>query len=217
MMKSPYTFYYSAPAAAEKKQPAIFLLHGLGSNEKDLVQLVESFKTSCHIFSLQGPIEHKPGYAFYTFQEEEGKPERAIFDKVVKYTEAFILEAIEEYDLDPQQIYVVGFNQGAVVAQSLAMVMGEAIRGTAVLSGFMPEFVALEYSKKAMDNSKIFISHGTYYYVYPYKWAEQSAEFFKEYGTTVIFKSYEDGHGVTPQNVQDLIAFLAEDLPIMTN
>lgn len=213
-MKSPYTYYYSAPATTDKKQPAIFLLHGLGSNEKDLVQLVESFKTNCHIFSLQGPITHNPGYAFYTFPEEEGKPERAVFDKVLKYTEAFILEAIEEYNLDKEQIYIVGFNQGAVVAQTLAMVMGEAIRGTAVLSGFMPEFAALEYSKKSMENSKIFISHGTYDYVYPYKWAEQSVEFFNDYGTTVTFKSYEDGHGVTPENLQDLIAFLAEDLPI---
>ena len=97
------------------------------------------------------------------------------------------------------------------------MVMGEAIRGTAVLSGFLPEFVALEYSKKAMDTSKIFISHGTYDYVYPYKWAEQSVAFFNDYGTTVTFKSYADGHGVTPQNLQDLIAFLAEDLPKNVN
>ena len=120
-MKSPYTYHYSAPSITEVQQPAIFLLHVLGSNEQDLVQLVDSFKTSCHIFSLQGPIEHKPGYAFYTFAEEEGKPERAIFDKVVKFTEEFILEAIEEYNLDPKQIYVVGFNQGAVVAQTLAV------------------------------------------------------------------------------------------------
>lgn len=216
-MKSPYTYYYSAPAVTDTKQPAIFLLHGLGSNEKDLVQLVDSFKSSCHIFGLQGPIEHKPGYAFYTFNEEEGKPERTVFDKVIQFTEAFIEEAIEEYNLDPKQIYIVGFNQGAVVAQSLAMVMGEAIRGTAALSGFIPEFVALEYSKKAMDHSKIFISHGTYDYVYPYKWAEQSVAFFNDYGTNVTFKSYEDGHGVTPQNLQDLIAFLAEDLPTNVN
>lgn len=215
-MKSPYTYYYSTPASTEGKQPAIFLLHGLGSTEKDLLQLVDSFQTQCHIFGLQGPIEHKPGYAFYTFREED-KPERAIFDKVITFTEAFIKEAIVEYNLDPTQIYIVGFNQGAVVAQTLAMVMGEAIRGTAALSGFMPEFVALEYSKKAMDNSKIFISHGTYDYVYPYKWAEQSAAFFTDYGTNVTFKLYEDGHGVTPENLQDLLSFLAEDLPKTIN
>lgn len=216
-MKSPYIFHHSAPVVAEEKQPAIFLLHGLGSNEKDLLQLVDSFKTQCHIFSLQGPIAHRPGYAFYTFPEEEGKPERAVFDKVVKFTEEFIVEAIAEYNLDAQQIYVVGFNQGAAVAQTLAMVMGEGIRGTAVLSGYLPEFVALEYSKKTMDHSKIFISHGEYDYVYPLIWAQQSAAFFEDYGTAVTFKTYPDGHGVTAENLQDLTAFLAEDLPKTIN
>lgn len=215
-MKSPYIFHHTAPVATDSKQPAIFLLHGLGSNEKDLLQLVGDFTTQCHIFSLQGPIEHKPGYAFYTF-EEEGKPERAVFDKVVKFTEAFILEAIEEYNLDAEKIYVVGFNQGAVIAQTLAMVMGNAIRGTVALSGYLPEFVALEYSKKAMDNAKIFISHGEYDYVYPYVWAEHSVAFFNDYGTNVTFKKYEDGHGVNPQNLKDLTAFLAEDLITIMN
>ena len=200
----------------EDKQPAIFLLHGLGSDEKDLLQLVDSFSTECHIFSLQGPIQHRPGYAFYTF-EEEGKPERAIFDKVLKGVEAFIFEAIQEFNLDEKQIYVVGFNQGAAVAASLAMVMGNAIRGTAILSGYLPEFAALEYSKKTMDQSKIFISHGEYDYDFPFEWAKHAVQFFNDYGTHVTFKSYPVGHGVSQQNIQDLLAFIAEDLPTTLN
>lgn len=216
-MKSPYIYLHKAPNNDGEKKPAIFLLHGLGSDEKDLVQLVDSFSSHCHIFSLQGPIKHRPGYAFYTFAEEEGKPDRAIFDKVVKVTESFILEAVEEYNLDPKQLYVVGFNQGAAVAQSLAMIMGNTLRGTAALSGYLPEFVALEYSKKTMNESKIFISHGEYDYDFPFAWAEHAAQFFNEYGTKVLFKSYPVGHGVNEQNVQDLIAFLAEDLPTTLN
>ncbi|MEK4229987.1 alpha/beta hydrolase [Solibacillus sp. FSL H8-0538] len=215
-MNSPYIFQRTAPQVTGEKQPAIFLLHGLASNEQDLVQLVGDFKAQCHIFSLQGPIQHKPGYAFYTF-EEEGKPQRDVFDKVVKFTEAFILEAIHEFNLDAEKIYVVGFNQGAVIAQTLALIMGNAIRGTAALSGYIPEFVATEYSKKSMDNSKIFISHGEYDYVYPFAWGEASATFFADYGTDVTFKTYADGHGVTPENLRDLVAFIAQDLVTTLN
>lgn len=210
-MNSPYTFKHTAPQPNGEKQPAIFLLHGLASNENDLLQLVGDFKEQCHIFSLQGPIKHKPGFAFYTF-EEEGIPQRDVFDKVVKFTEAFILEAIAEYNLDIEKIYVIGFNQGAVVAQTLALVMGNAIRGTAVLSGYLPEFVAVEYNKLPMNNSKIFISHGEYDFVYPFVWGQRSAKFFEDYGADVTFKTYADGHGVTPENLQDLVAFIAQDL-----
>ncbi|WP_332646827.1 alpha/beta hydrolase [Lysinibacillus sp. 54212] len=209
-MQSPYTFVHTAPLPSNGKQPAIFLLHGLGSNEQDLLQLVEDFKSQCHIFSLQGPIAHSPGYAFYTF-EEEGRPTREVFDKVIQYTQAFIFEAIQEYDLDMEKIYIVGFNQGAVLAQTLALVMGSAIRGTAALSGYIPEFVAVEYNKLPMDKSKILISHGEYDYVYPLQWGKGSAAFFTDYGAEVTFKTFEDGHGVTPEVKQALIAFIAED------
>jgi phospholipase/carboxylesterase len=215
-MKSPYVYLHKAPQNDGEKKPAIFLLHGLGSDEKDLLQLVDLFSSQCHIFSLQGPIKNPPGYAFYTF-EEEGKPHRAIFDKVLKGTESFILEAVEEYNLDPKQLYVVGFNQGAAIAQSLAMVMGNTLRGTAALSGYLPEFAALEYSKKTMDQSKIFISHGEYDYDFPFAWAEHAVRFFNDYGTKVTFKSYPVGHGVSEQNLQDLITFLAEDLNTALN
>lgn len=210
-MNSPYTFHHTAPQATGGQQPAIFLLHGLGSNEKDLLQLVGDFKEQCHIFSLQGPIAHKPGYAFYTF-EEEGKPQRDVFDKVVKYTEAFILEAIETFNLDPMKVYVMGFNQGAVVAQTLAVVMGNAIRGTIALSGFIPQFIATDYNKSAMNHVKIFISHGEYDYDYPLVWGQGSAAFFEDHGADVTFKTYPDGHGVNAENLQDVIAFIAADL-----
>jgi len=210
-MQSPYTFVHKAPNVTDEKQPAIFLLHGLGSNEHDLLQLVNEFEGSCHIFSLQGPIKHNPGYAFYTF-EEEGFPTREVFDKVIKFTQAFIFEAIQEFNLDMEKIYIVGFNQGAVVAQTLALVMGSAIRGTVALSGYIPEFVTVEYNKLPMDKSKVFISHGEYDYVYPFVWGENSATFFKDYGADVTFKTYPDGHGVTPENLQDLVAFIASDL-----
>lgn len=209
-MKSPYIFTHSAPEGTGKK-PAIFLLHGLGSNEQDLIQLVNDLKNQYHIFSLRGPITHSPGYAFYTF-EEEGKPDRTIFDQVVQVTRLFIEEAIEEFHLDADKIYVVGFNQGAVLAQTLTVVMGNAIRGTAALSGFIPEFVALEYNKKQMDQTKIFISHGEYDYVYPIQWGKGSAAFFTDFGANVTFKTYPDGHGVTPDNLQDLVNFIAQDL-----
>lgn len=211
-MKSPYQFIHLAPKVQGEKQPAIFLLHGLGSDEKDLLQLVEGFQQNSHIFSLQGPVKHSPGYAFYTF-EEEGKPERHIFDKVVQFTQNFIVEAIQEYDIALDQIYLVGFNQGAAIAQAVAVTLGNMVRGTVALSGFLPEFVELEYKKAEMNHSSIFISHGEYDYVYPMAWGQNSARFFEEFGANVTFYQFADGHGVTTDVLQAFTAFLNALMP----
>lgn len=212
-MNSPYTFKHLSPSnqLENRQNPAIFLLHGLGSDENDLFQLVDSVKDIFHIFSLRGPITHSPGYAFYTF-EEEGKPVKEVFDKMLYYTQQFIFEAIEEFDIDPNNVYVVGFNQGAVVAQTLLLTMGQTIKGAAALSGFLPEFVMNQYELQNVSQSKIFISHGEFDFDFPVKWSEISKMFFQEVGANVIYKTYPVGHGVSEENIKDLINFLLEDV-----
>lgn len=210
-MKSPYTFKHISPSITNEKMPAIFLFHGLGSDENDLLQLVDSIKDSFHIFSLRGPITNPPGYAFYTF-EEEGKPSQEVFDKVVFFSKQFILEAIENYPIDSEQIYIVGFNQGAVISQSLLVAMGNTIKGMAALSGYLPAFVMNEYRKSPMESSKVFISHGEYDYDFPIEWSKVSEDFFATNGAKVTYKTYPVGHGVSEENKNDLINFLLEDV-----
>ena len=209
LVKSPFTFTHTAPTAESGKQPAIFLLHGMGSNEEDLPQLVQDFKDSHHIFSLRGPIEFDPGYAFFTI-EEAGKPIRIVFDEVLTYIQSFIHEAIAEFGLDEERVYVLGFSQGAVLAQSLALTMGSVIRGVVALSGYVPDFVKMDYAKQPVAHLNAFISHGEYDYIIPPHWGRESKEYFELLGANVTFKSYNDGHGVTPENHQDLVAFLRQ-------
>ncbi|WP_342532973.1 esterase [Lysinibacillus sp. FSL K6-0057] len=212
-MNTPFTFNHTQPTNMDttKKYPAIFLLHGMGSHEDDLPTLVQDFQEQCHIFSLRGPITQKPGYAFFTIQEV-GQPDRAIFDKVLVALQRFLLEAIDEYQIDPHKVFVLGFSQGAVLAQSLAFVMGNLVTGIVALSGYTPKFVTEEYAIRSVEHLQAFISHGDYDYVIPSQWGMESKEIFEQFGATVTFKQYPDGHGVTPDNLRDLVAFLAQQL-----
>ncbi|MER2008441.1 MAG: dienelactone hydrolase family protein [Psychrobacillus sp.] len=208
-MKSPFTYKYIAPTTKGNDQPSLFLFHGMGSNEEDLLQLVKEFEGSHHIFSLRGPIVFNPGYAFFTI-EEEGRPERQVFDKVVTYLHQFIAEAVQEYSLDQSKISLVGFSQGAVLAQTIALTMGDVIKGVAALSGYLPDFVKEEYRKHPVDHLTMFISHGEYDYVIPSHWGLESKNYFEELGANVTYKTYEDGHGVVPENQLDLVNFLKQ-------
>ncbi|ARK25033.1 esterase [Sporosarcina sp. P37] len=206
-MQSPFTFTHTAPAAADGKQPALFLLHGMGSHEGDLPQLVSDFKETHHIFSLRGPVVHPPGYAFFTI-EEEGKPDRQVFDKILVYIQSFIREAIQEYNLDSERLTVIGFSQGAVLAQALGLTLIPALQGVVALSGYVPEFVKSDYAKQSVEKQQVFISHGDYDYIVPSQWGAESKDYFESLGANVTFKTYTDGHGVTPENQQDLVEFL---------
>ncbi|NME06498.1 dienelactone hydrolase family protein [Psychrobacillus sp. BL-248-WT-3] len=208
-MKSPFTYKYIAPTTNGNDQPSLFLFHGMGSNEEDLLQLVKELEGSHHIFSLRGPIVFNPGYAFFTI-EEEGRPERQVFDKVLTYLHQFIAEAVQEYSLDQSKISLVGFSQGAVLAQTIALTMGDVIKGVAALSGYLPDFVKEEYRKHPVDHLTMFISHGEYDYVIPSHWGLESKNYFEELGANVTYKTYEDGHGVVPENQLDLVNFIKQ-------
>ena len=206
-MKSPFTFKHTAPNNADEKQPALFLLHGMGSNEEDLPQLVKDFENTHHIFSLRGPIVREPGYSFFEI-EEVGKPIREIFDKIVLHIQSFIREAIIEYNLNPNDITILGFSQGAILSQTVALTMGDEISKVVALSGYIPEFVKTEYSKRSVDHLSIFISHGDFDYVIPSQWGIESKNYFETLNAKVTFKTYNEGHGVTPDNHRDLIGFI---------
>lgn len=208
-MKSPFTFDYTGPKNQEngKLYPAIFLMHGMGSDEKDLPTLLAEIKDECHIFSLRGPIEQNQGYAFFT-DEEFGKPVRLIFDKIVLHIKAFVDEAIQEYAIDANKVFLMGFSQGAVLTQTLALAIGgERLAGTVVLSGYLPQHVKEEYGKHSVKGLPMLITHGSMDYVLPFQWGEESRDFFTEYNADVQFMPFEDGHGVTPAVQQEIIQF----------
>lgn len=210
-MKTNFVFEHSTPEESAKKKPAIFLFHGYGSDERDLLSLVEDFKETHHIFSLRGPITVFPGYAFWNF-EENGQPVSAEFDEVLKSAQVFINEAIQEYNLDTKNIVLFGFSQGTMLAQSLALIMGESISKVVALSGYVPDFVKEDrYTKKSVKHLKIFISHGIDDMVVPYQWGEESSEYLKSLRAKVTFKSYVSGHFVTPENGKDLVEFIKEE------
>lgn len=208
-MKSPFTFEHSAPNNVErgKLYPAVFLFHGMGSNEQDLPQLLAELKDDCHIFSLRGPVVQPPGYAFFT-EEEFGKPNKVIFDKIVVHIRNFIEEVVAEYPVDATKLFAMGFSQGGVLAQTTALVLGtEKLAGAVVLSGYLPEHVRDEYYKHDVKDMPVLVTHGTMDYVLPFQWGEATRDFFNEQGADVTFVSFEDGHGVTPAIQQEVIRF----------
>ncbi|WP_010300369.1 alpha/beta hydrolase [Kurthia senegalensis] len=208
-MKSPFTFEHSAPNNIEKGKlyPAVFLMHGMGSNEQDLPPLLNELKDQCHIFSLRGPIVQPPGYAFFTI-EEFGKPNKAIFDKIVIHIRDFIEEVVSEYPVDATKLFVMGFSQGAILSQTLSLVLGnEKLAGAVVLSGYLPEHVRDEYYKHDVTNLPMLVTHGTMDYMLPYQWGEATRDYFKEQEADVTFLSFEDGHGVTPAVQKEIIRF----------
>ncbi len=89
-MEAPLVYELRKPKHIDPNQiyPALFLLHGIGSNEQNMLPLVAGLEDKFYIFSIRGPISQPPGFAFFTI-EGYGKPHREVFDEAIQKIDQF--------------------------------------------------------------------------------------------------------------------------------
>ncbi|WP_156289854.1 alpha/beta hydrolase [Oceanobacillus salinisoli] len=212
-METSYIYEMRKPETEEtgKLYPAIFLMHGMGSNEKDIMSLVSGLEKDAYIFGIRGSITQPPGFAYFTI-EGFGKPHRSVYDETVQNLEAFIDNALSTYAIDQDKVFLGGFSQGAILSMTLGLTMGSKIKGIIVFSGYIPAFVVEEYSKKDVCDLHVFISHGQKDPVFPLAWGEANRDYFNRLGATVSYHAYPEGHTISLENYHDFRAWLDQQL-----
>nr|WP_263326650.1 alpha/beta hydrolase [Neobacillus sp. Marseille-Q6967] len=213
MLNSPMFYELRRPQQINPDQtyPALFLMHGIGSNEQNMLSLVHGLEDKFFIFSIRGHLMQPPGFAFFTI-EGYGKPHREVFDQAVNKLTNFIDYACEQYPLDKDKLYLMGFSQGAILAMTLGLSLGSKIKGIIALSGYIPAFVKEEYKIQSVEQLSAFISHGEMDQVLPFEWGVANHEYFRVLGAKVTFRTYPDGHTISMENYQDFMKWLLNDL-----
>lgn len=194
-----------------KVYPAIFVFHGMGSNEQNMLSVVAGLEEQFYIFGVRGDLVQAPGFAYFTIQGY-GNPHREAFNQAISQMTRFIDYAAEQYPLDTENFYLLGFSQGAIASMTLGLKLGSRIKGIVALSGYIPEFVKEEYANTAGNQLLLFISHGEFDNILPYEWGVESNEFFKGLGAQVDFQAYSQGHTVSPRNQEDFKTWIFTQL-----
>ncbi|MEJ2162251.1 MAG: alpha/beta fold hydrolase [Robiginitalea sp.] len=195
--------------------PAIFLLHGYGSNEADLFSFANELPEDLFVISLQAPYSLDPfGYAWYSidFDAPRGKwndikQARASRELLLRTID----QAIEAFQLDSKRISLLGFSQGSILSYALALSYPERIKSVIALSGYADiEMLEPGYQSNDLSKLKIYASHGQVDMVIPISWAQQSSEFINSLGIDIKYEEYPVGHGVAPNNLHSFIAWMQD-------
>ncbi|MFC4968880.1 alpha/beta hydrolase [Paenibacillus sp. GCM10023248] len=200
----------------DKKYPVVFTLHGKGSNESNMFGLVAPLADDFILIGIRGNLPLGAGFQYYELKSL-GNPIRELFDEAVNRLEAFIHYATQKYPIDENRRFLLGFSQGAILSMTLALTMGDQLKGIVALNGYVPEFVKREYSLRSVKDVSVFVSHGEYDSVFPVRIGHETAAFFKEQTPLLTFNIYPSDHGVTEQNQLDVLEWLKHTADIMTN
>ncbi|MDQ1911134.1 alpha/beta hydrolase-fold protein [Paenibacillus sp. GD4] len=211
-MNPVYSYDIHLPARMDpnKTYPTIFTLHGKGSNEKNMYGLAAPLSDEFIIVGIRGNLTLGAGFQYYELKSL-GNPIRELFDQAVRQLEHFIHYATEKYPIDPAKRYLLGFSQGAILSMSLALTMGDQLKGIVALNGYVPDFVKTEYTLKSTQEVSVFISHGEYDSVFPVRIGHETAAYWEKRTPRFTFKLYPTDHGVSEENQRDVTEWLIKD------
>lgn len=208
-----YEIYLPSNMDPNKRYPTIFTLHGKGSNEKHMFGLVAPLSEDFIIIGIRGDMTLGAGFQYYELKSL-GNPIREIFDQAIQQLEAFIHYATEKYPIDMNKRYLLGFSQGAILSMTLALTMGEQLKGIVALNGYVPEFVKTEYPTRSVEGLSVFVSHGEFDSVFPIRIGQETAAYFQKLTPNLTFKTYPTDHGVSEENQHDFVDWLRMDTMI---
>jgi len=190
-----------------KKYPVIYAMHGMGSDEKDIMSLIEEIKENFIIIGIRGPLVMNSGFAYFTIKSF-GNPNIDSFDEAIEKIEDFIDNSPNKYPIDPSRQFLLGFSQGAILSMSLALKMGNKIKGIIALSGYIPKHVKENYEIQPVNEISIFIGHGEFDQVFPFNIGNENYEFFKTRNKLLSFNSYPIDHQISLKEKNDFIVWL---------
>lgn len=206
---SPFFYEIHSPFPMEdgKKYPVIFALHGIGHSEKKILAFLEDVKNEFILIGIRGHLPYKKGFAYYQLKGY-GNPYRDQFDHSMKMLQRFIEYASAKYPIDPQNCYVFGFSQGAILSMSLALVLGDQIRGVVAANGFLPPFVKEEYPTKSLRHTSFFLSDGEHDSIFPPHIGREAYDYLSDRAESVKYITYPGGHAISEENQRDFIQWL---------
>lgn len=215
-MREPSLVHIFQPALkGEAPHPAIILLHGLGSNERDLVSMAPTFDPRLAVISIRAPLaaQNAGGYMWFDYETDGlGLSGRGL-QLSLRFLESFLASAIRTYDLDARRVVLAGFSMGCAMTGAFAMLHPEQLLGAIMLSGWLPaDTTPPRYDADACQGLQVFQSHGVQDPTVDVEYGRQTRDALLHLGVDLTYREYPIGHEVSAQELDDMSAWLTHVL-----
>ena len=203
-------FHIVQKSNIEDKSPLIILLHGYGSNEKDLFSFKEFLPSEATIVSFRAPLELFQGmYAWYQIYFENNV--KSFDEKSALFSKNLIVDKIKEittrYNCDNKRVTLIGFSQGAILGFPVALMNNNLIKNLVALSGYVEEKI-IDFRSISFPN--IYISHGINDDVIPHLESKKTLQILNNNKIEYDYYEFIQGHGVNVDNLNSFLKWIKD-------
>jgi phospholipase/carboxylesterase len=197
---------WTRPTGDRAGTPLLVALHGVGSDEHDLLALAPALPPAWTIASLRAPLPWGGGHSWYPLGTP-GSPELEPVDAAVEE----VLAWVDAVAADHPRIGLLGFSQGGSMALQLLRARPAGFAFAVSLSGFVvPGVTDSRDEAVAAVRPRVFLGHGDLDPVIPGDATARTAVWAAEH-TDVTVRAYEGlPHAVSAAELADVAAFIGE-------
>src|SRR6266498_1382584 len=152
-----------APRSPSERPPLLVLLHGIGTDEEDLLPLAGYLDPRFLVVSARAPHEAEPmGHRWYaidwTATPPRGDPAEMAASRDL--LGRFVEEATAAHGTDPSRTYLFGFSQGAIMSLALLLARPDLVRGAIAHSGRLSRLPGPAPTPEALAHAEVLLLHG---------------------------------------------------------
>ena len=215
MSKLPFFHLIKKSCLVDVPSPLLIMAHGYGSNENDLFSFSRDLPDKLTIVSIRGDVNiQNIGYAWYDINIEFNGNKTYDIEKAIESRDKVadcIEKCTEIYNTDKNNVTLLGFSQGSILVNAVALTYPEKVKNVIAFSGVVdPNIINL--SSKSLKNLSFYISHGTLDEVLPYNLSKESLKFLEKNNLNFVFEDFPVGHGVSPENFKSMLSWLTKKL-----
>lgn len=194
--------------------PVLILLHGRGSDERDLLPLGRRLHTDATTVSVRAPFPAAPwgygsGYAWYRFLGGT-TPESESFENGQDALAALVAALPGRLGRTDPPLILGGFSQGGTSSLAFMMRNPGRVRGVLVFSGFLADHPSVAVTRERVRNTPIFWGHGTADPAIPFAAAEAGWQELSAAGALLEARTYRDmSHTISEEELRDAKSWLA--------
>lgn len=198
--------------------PALILLHGMGTNEDDFLDLADYFDPRFFIVSVRAPFKYEEQSGTYTWYQvhQIGKqidlPQPQQFEESLKRLEQFVLDVKQQYPVDSRRVFLLGFSMGSVISLALALTKPEMIRGVAAHSGYIRQDTSAKFAWDRLNSLSVFMAHGVDDPVIHVRLARKSHALLNKTNMDLTYREYPIPHTISEESIHDISDWLEKRL-----
>ena len=187
--------------------PTIIMLHGYGSNEKDLIQLAPLLNRSFRYVSARAP--HTLDFGMFGWFPIEFTANGITVDQEAAGAArtlliTFIEEIIAEYHPRGNRVFLMGFSQGSVMSYLTAFEKPDLLHGVIACSGQLPEKTLPEPASlsTAFCRLPFLVLHGIHDEVLPISKGRASNEWLRQHVQDLTYREYPVAHQISESGIE---------------